>query len=270
MSEVEIELKIFQNENSIVICNIKAKKDEYIKNVIDEYFKLKKINIDLNSYILLINDDVAQPSDKVEKLKNPLDKSTKILILVTPYEETSPYTIKNIIYDKKDYGQIAIIYEFNQKKNKIKLFGQRFVRKNKSKCHILINNKKIQLCSYIKVDSKIKNEIKIRLIIIEKLNDISYMFFGCKSFKSFKITGNFDTKNLKNISHLFEGCSTLTHLPDISDWNTKYVMDMSNLVCGCSSLINMPDISRWNTDNVINMRKNVLWLSFIKRFTRYF
>ena len=59
--------------------------------------------------------------------------------------------------------------------------------------------------------------------------------------------------NITNISHMFCGCKSLISLPDISKWNTSNVNDMSNMFYGCSSLSSLPDISNWNTNNVTSM-----------------
>ena len=82
--------------------------------------------------------------------------------------------------DEKD--EITIIYEFNKKENKIseefikrvkdewgetvsenKIFGETFVKNNKNNCKIIINEKEIELCSYLNNDDLIKEKLEIKL-----------------------------------------------------------------------------------------------------------
>ena len=123
--------------------------------------------------------------------------------------------------------EITIIYNITKsqrKEGKIRIFGKNFVKNNKNKCKIKIDEKEYELMEEI----NIKNEerIEIKLIEIYNITDMSYMFAGC---------------------------SSLSNLPDISKWNTNNVTNMSSMFSGCSSLSNLYDISKWNTNNVTNM-----------------
>ena len=54
---------------------------------------------------------------------------------------------------------------------------------------------------------------------------------------------------LTNISGMFWECKLLISLPDISKWNTSNAYHMNYIFKECNSLISLPDISKWNTYN---------------------
>jgi surface protein len=89
-----------------------------------------------------------------------------------------------------------------------------------------------------------KKIIEIKLIGINKVINLSYMFFDCTSLISISDISTWDTSNVKDISDMFVGCKSLTSLPDISKWNTSNVKDMRDMFIGCSSLTKLPDISK--------------------------
>ena len=86
--------------------------------------------------------------------------------------------IKNIInrYENK-INEISIIYNNNNENGKIKLFGSEFVKNNKGKCYLLINNKITELIEKINYHNYYNNnsERKIKIRLIEKKN---YSFFS--------------------------------------------------------------------------------------------
>ena len=97
------------------------------------------------------------------------------------------------------------------------------------------------------------NEFFIKLIAIDKITDMSYMFFECKSLISLSDICKFDTSRVTDMSNMFNECESLKILPDISQWDTSRVTDMSLMFFGCRSLLSLPDISKWNTSNVEDM-----------------
>ena len=176
-------------------------------------------------------------------------------------------------------NEIIIFYYINQKDEKIKIFGEKFVENNKDNCTIIYDEKEAGLFSEFYLDQNIKNkgvlEIKLKkintitnmnsmfkdcsslisLIDIEnfdtsEVTDIEAMFYGCKSLQSLPDISKWNTTNFTKISSLFGCCSNLKSLPDISKWDTSKVKNMEGIFMGCSSLLSLPDISKWNTKNV--------------------
>ena len=139
----------------------------------------------------------------------------------------------------------------NEKLGQNKLFGEKFVKKNKKICKIIIGEKEYELSCYIKKEyNKNIDTLKIKLKGISKINDASYMFQGCLSLYSLPDIYKWDTSNIIDMSYMFAGCFSLSFLSDISKWNTNNVIDMTRMFDICSSLKSFPDISIWNTTNV--------------------
>ena len=126
---------------------------------------------------------------------------------------------------EKEITEINIIYDIKGG-NKIKIFGNEFVKNNKNICKMIIDNKEYEIAERYNIKSKKINKLKIKL---EGIN------------------------NVTNMSYMFDGCSSLSSLLDISKWNTNNVNDMSYMFYECSSLSSLPDISKWNTNNVNDM-----------------
>ena len=156
---------------------------------------------------------------------------------------------KNII------NEMIIIYKIEDK-DKIKLFGENFIKNNKYNCNILIENKEKNIIENLNVNYNEKDRIiKIKLKEIKTITNMSYMFDGCKSLTSLPDISNWNTNNVKYMSNMFYNCKSLTSLPDISNWNINNVTNMSYIFYYCKSLTSLPDISKWNTNNVTFMNE---------------
>ena len=175
-----------------------------------------------------------------------------------------------------------IKYKILGKAEKIRIFGDEFVKNNIENLKIIYENEELELNAFFDLSNnkKKKNFLEIQLKIIKDITNLSYMFSGCKELLSVpfitKINvdkvldmsflfsncsslslipdiSNWNTSNVSNMASMFGGCILLSRLPDISKWNTSNVKNMSKLFFGCSSLITLPDLSKWNTSNVTNM-----------------
>ena len=143
---------------------------------------------------------------------------------------------------EKIISEINIIYEINGK-NDIRIFGLNFVENNKNICKMIIDNKKYEITEEYNVKSNNNNKLSIKLIGINNIIDMSYMFYGCSSLLSLPDISKWNTNNCNNISYMFCECSSLSSLPDISHWNTNNVTNMAGMFCLWSSLSSLPDIS---------------------------
>ena len=165
----------------------------------------------------------------------------------------------------KDLGESYMILKYTPnfkkiKDNKMKIFGKKFVEKNKDNCILVINGKESELAEFYtfkKNDLKI-NDIEIKIIPTKTITDMSYMFFSDSSEPPIYLTSiinitNWNTSFVTDISNLFGNCTLLTSIPDISNWETINVTNISNLFYHCISLNSLPDISKWKIDNVTNM-----------------
>jgi len=174
---------------------------------------------------------------------------------------------KNITNEKNtnNLNNVKIKYKIN-KNNKIKIFGDDFVKNNKNNCSFIFNGKEKELDTYLKLDSNeiSSNYIEITLKRAKNITNMSYIFSGCDSLSSTSDFSNWNTFNVTNMSYMFFGCEFLEELPNISYFNTNNVKDMSFMFSGCKHLKKIPDISSWNTSNVTNMSNMFSYCSSLK------
>ena len=247
------------NLNKINLSNNQIKNIEPLKN----FSNLKDINLSLNKIedISPLNEIMNKNKllekinlndnniKNVEILKNNIPKSIKSIFIggknaiKEDFEE-----IKNILKKDIDY----IIYLINSNESRIRLFGEEFVKKNKEKFNIIINDNKSELIEYYNCE-KDEKILKVQLIMIENITNMSDMFNGCSSLSSLDGISDLETRNVTNMSKMFNECSSLTSLDKISRWKTGKVTNMSEMFSKCSSLTSLYGISKWNTKNVTNM-----------------
>ena len=73
---------------------------------------------------------------------------------------------------KEDESIINIIYninEENRKFGKINIFGSEFVKNNRDKCKMIIDNKEYEITEQYNIENYINNELKIKLKEINKV-----------------------------------------------------------------------------------------------------
>ena len=205
----------------------------------------KKINV------IKENEEEEESKEEKSKKKEKEEKEEKILKKIISNDNSqSNNTQKNL------ENIISIKYLIDNEKN-IKIFGTNFIENNKNIWKIIINNEEKELCEYIDIQNIINSEnlniLELKLKQIKPVQNISYMFSGCKQL--FSITGlsNLNTSNIKSLNNFFFGCSSLSFIPDISNWDTSNVIDMGDLFSGCSLITSLPEISKWNTCKVQNM-----------------
>ena len=82
----------------------------------------------------------------------------------------------------------------------LRIFGKKFVKSNKKRCQIIYNNKKYELREYLEeIDNNYNREaeeIKIKLIIMNTLENMREMFYGCYHLTS--VSEYKKEKNKKN------------------------------------------------------------------------
>ena len=168
-------------------------------------------------------------------------------------------------YNKK-YGSLInyIIKEFNNEKyaNKIdivykidkegeeNIFGETFIENNKNNIELLINGKK---------EGKLTNRYKLKeginiitIIIKNKITNIEYMFYDCKSLKNITELEYLDTKDIKNFSYIFFGCASLPDIKPLQKWNVSNGNDFNHMFSGCSILSDIKPLQNWNVSKGIN------------------
>ena len=228
--------------NSLKNINMNNNIDKKIIDIFELYGKLNERIYD--SKLIMEKDE---ESDNFNIF--PSERS----IMVEDKEEKEDTEQNNKAKSNVKLNEMTIIYEINKGKNKINLFGNDFVRKNKDKCYLMINNEKSELKEFLEINGEQKGEIQIKLCESETINDMSSMFNGCTSLVSLPNISNWDSKNINNMSSMFYGCITLNSFEGISNWNTTNVTQMYSLFKNCTELKALPDISKWDTKNVVDM-----------------
>ena len=166
-----------------------------------------------------------------------------------------------------------------QENSNIPIFNDYFVKNNKNKCYLIINNDECELRS--KYDFRQKGEHKITLKIynhqiinfknmfngINNLinisgfsnfnynvgEDISYMFYSCNNVESFKPLANLDVSNCKNFESIFSGCN-FSNLDCLSKWDMSKAINLESMFSNCNKLNNIKGIKDWNLQNVENFK----------------
>ena len=165
---------------------------------------------------------------------------------------------------KKIYSFLANYKPDQNNEEKVKIIDKKFIKRNNNKCKLIYKNKIFELKECLEdIDTKYnhKDSFKIKLIFIDNLIDMSYMFLNCYSLISLSINNKKDINEndlssqikIINMNYMFYGCNSLKSIFDIFQWDTSKVENMSFMFCHCKSLISLPDISNWNTSNAKNM-----------------
>ena len=91
-------------------------------------------------------------------------------------------------------------------------------------------------------------EISILAADTRGVNDMSYMFSGCRFVSQIKGLEKWNTSKVTDMSGMFCNCETLKELPNISEWDTSNVTDMSGMFNRCEALTKIVGLDKWNTD----------------------
>ena len=163
---------------------------------------------------------------------------------------------------------INIIYKKKNKKERIKLFDENFVKNNEDKCKIIYGGKEHKIKEYlydfdINPKEYYKEEIKLQLKIFDIITDMSYMFRECDTLLSFpnilqmNDSLHKEQKKSKTLSSIenndFTNGDIFPKENSFSSLINSKVTNVSYMFFGCKSLISLPDISKWNTENISDM-----------------
>ena len=267
-SFLEIDSKIIHSESKNIYINNNAfliniqygKKPELfqiiIKNIKSEKYEIQNFNS--KEVIPIGSPIITSYNAKLIGIYNNYDNKLNYIIGACIKEPIYEFIIKGIKEMKENENEneneITIIYK-SLRKGKIKLFGKEFVENNINKCKMIIRDKIEEICENIELKTyeMQKEYFKIRLVGINKLENLEFMFIGCKELFALPNLHKWNVNNVTSMRSMFNGCTSLTIISDISNWNTINVTDMRYMFSLCSSLKEIPDISKWKTDNVANM-----------------
>ena len=125
---------------------------------------------------------------------------------------------------------IKLIYEI--KGNKVNLFHPKFIKENKNKFIMIINNKILPISNEYKIEKQNLKFLEIKLIVLSKEKlDLHYMFFGCSALKLFSITSKNkktfkDNKFEENYDNFIN--ETNNYEEELENFSNNYNIDNNN------------------------------------------
>ena len=99
-----------------------------------------------------------------------------------------------------------LVYK-NYSSNKSDILGKVFVKNNKNKGKLIINNKKYNLSEFITTEDIKSDKIKIVLIVSKDLCKMDYMFYNCNSLLNLSIIDdkeNYDDDEPEELLYQFD------------------------------------------------------------------
>ena len=122
--------------------------------------------------------------------------------------------------------------EDNNKKNKL------FSGENQVNNYIEVEEEKKQYRNEIidKYDLKEGNN-NIKLIIKNNLNNMSYMFYGCKSLYNIEELKYLDVSKCTNFSYMFWGCYSLSDIKPLEKWDVSKCTYFGYMFDDCSRIV---------------------------------
>ena len=254
INDIKNDMKLFKNNLDKYQEDLTKIKEKYIEfeNNISKKFNNYKILYNIIQNLMYNLDNEENTYENLYSIINLNFK--KINKELFNFFENIKIKYNNLLDKEKKKKEIIFLYQNDNHKNtKIKIFGKIFILNNKNKCKIFINEKEIELAEYYDIDPKfLNNNIIIRFVEKQSINDMSYMFYDCTSLKAIYNFSNFDMRKVTNMSFMFYGCSSLKYLNDfllLKDINPE---NISYMFFGCKSLINLPNITLWNLQNIKN------------------
>jgi hypothetical protein len=125
----------------------------------------------------------------------------------------------------------------NNNTGRTNLFSRKFVKNNKKKTYLTINDRKFPLLSQHKFENNEKI-ITVKLIVKENINeiDMSEMFENCYNLISVDGIAKLKRTKIINQYKMFYNCTSLISIKDIDDWKFPEDIDNYLMFYNCFSL----------------------------------
>jgi len=172
---------------------MKSKIEQFNNDITDIIEKMKKVINKINSYYKIYSNFINnfeminynyQNLNNINEIlnynyNNILNEINEIIEEPLEYKKINKvFDLYNIIFNNKN----IIIYKISKDEEKIKIFGNKFVKNNKNKCKIIHEKKEYNLEEYFDIDKENNNNtLEIELKINDDIIDMSYMFESCTS-----------------------------------------------------------------------------------------
>ena len=284
-----IELGEFSNKADIAKKNIREMinkiniifmrpKQEKAKEQLQKIYDEKDLDIDQNKKEIDNPIDSYKKTDDIKLIERIIGANYINYFHYINIFECEQY-LKNIYDICFNKCCLKIKYKDLQIGDKIQIFGDDFVKNNKDKLFLIINNRKSELIS-----TKIIKDNYLEVILVQKsevkVTNLSYMFQNCihlDNFEEYKFHDLIDFDYVENISFLFNKCIRIEELNlelfgtfekvksmeetfsecillkkiiGLDKWNTTNVETMAGMFKECSELFNIEGIEKFNTQNV--------------------
>ena len=163
------------------------------------------------------------------------------------YELIIEYKLTEKNKDKDNENQ----NEKKESEEKIRIFGEKFVKENKGKFKIIYENIEYELTEYLEdIDKEHHKEdlVTLKLRFVENNIDMSYMFFNCS--KLFSILNNININNLNDTLELEENFYSIKNeqLTTLEN-ETKFNSLLNNDNYGYDSFCQLSSINKINIGN---------------------
>ena len=180
IDELQKKYKIFEEEDIKEIYN-------YLINYEYEINENEKIIIFDNDNEIKLEEEIRLKNN--EMIKELIKKKKKIKKEKNELEKQI-YELDNIVNKDKYKNEINLIYNTN-KEEECRIFGDKFVDKNKNNIELKINGNKNKLVNKYKLK---KGDNKITMIIKNRIKDLRHMFNKCYNLKNIEELKYLNTK----------------------------------------------------------------------------
>lgn len=176
----------------------------------------------------------------------------KIIANKSMSNKYSNQNIKEGFKISKDYNPNKKKY-FPKDAKELKTIINEICEKNKGEENINFNS--IDVSKVTDFTRLFANNTDIQNIDIhtwetKQVENMSFMFSGCKNLKNVNSLSKFDTTNLRKTTAMFAGCEKLESIGNISTWKTTELADASNMFMKCRNLDNIGNLAEWDTENL--------------------
>ena len=193
VNNLKEEIKKIINILNKVIVNTEKYMNINIKIINNLEGKNRNYEIMNNMKEIINNNEIIEDINKIYNEKEINNKFKKILDVYNKMNKKVNYN-KETKINKEEGINEKLIYRINEdiiisdeikykieNKDKIKIFGNNFVKNNKDKCKIIYENQEYELIDEFNIVNNNEDILKIKLKGINKVTNLSSMFDGCSS-----------------------------------------------------------------------------------------
>ena len=237
--------------NKIYMKPKQEKSKEKLQTIYDE----KDLNIDQNKKEIDNPIDSYKKTDDIELIQRIIRAN-----YINYYHYINIFECEEYLKNRYDkcFNKccLKINYKVPKNRDEIQIFGDNFVKNNKDKLFLIINNRYSELIS----TKKILKDDYLEVILVQKsdikITNLSYMFQECiylNNFEKFKFHDLIDFNDVEDISYMFNKCNIIKELNLNLFGSFKKVKSMEGTFSKCTLLKKINGMDKWNTKNVETM-----------------